>query len=44
MSTLAVADEVVPVEEVEELTSPRRQSPSTDREVRMAEMLVESLT
>jgi DNA end-binding protein Ku len=43
MSTLAYADEVVPVEEVEDLTGLDRVEVA-DREVRMAEMLVESLT
>jgi DNA end-binding protein Ku len=43
MSTLAYADEVVPVEEVEELHGLDTVEVA-DREVRMAEMLVESLT
>ena len=43
MSTLAYADEVVPVEEVDELHGLDAVDVS-DREVRMAEMLVESLT
>src|SRR5215207_10348324 len=43
MSTLAYADEVVPVEEVEELATPGEVTVA-DREVKMAEMLVESLT
>ena len=43
MSTLAYADEVVPVEEVEELVGLDAVDVS-DREVKMAEMLVESLT
>jgi len=43
MSTLAYADEVVPVEEVEELAS-LGDVTVADREAKMAEMLVESLT
>ena len=43
MSTLVYADEVVPVDEVEELTS-LGDVAVADREVKMAEMLVESLT
>ena len=43
MSTLAYTDEVVPVEEVEGLEGLDRVEVA-DREVRMAEMLVESLT
>jgi DNA end-binding protein Ku len=43
MSTLAYADEVVPVQEVEDLAG-LGDVEVADREVRMAEMLVESLT
>jgi len=43
MSTLAYADEVVPVDEVEELAT-LGDVTVADREVKMAEMLVESLT
>ena len=43
LSTLAYADEVVPVDEVEELAGLDAVDVS-DREVKMAEMLVESLT
>jgi DNA end-binding protein Ku len=43
MSTLAYADEVVPVEEVEDLAT-LGEVTVADREVKMAEMLVESLT
>jgi DNA end-binding protein Ku len=43
LSTMAYADEVVPVTEVEELRDLERVEVA-DREVRMAEMLVESLT
>ena len=43
MSTLAYADEVVPVDEVEELDG-LDDVAVADREVKMAEMLVESLT
>ena len=43
LSTLAYADEIVPVEEVDELVGLEAVEVS-DREVKMAEMLVESLT
>ncbi len=43
MSTLAYADELVPIAEVDELHDLDKVDVS-DREVKMAEMLVESLT
>jgi DNA end-binding protein Ku len=43
LSTLAYADEIAPVEEVEDLAGLDTVDVS-DREVKMAEMLVESLT